>query len=425
MKKMFLLFAALALTAACIKFPDYQYSRGYAHDSLGRWDGTGGGEDEEGSSGTGDEPSAALDTTIWITAVSIPDGYDWRKDSVYYLSGGEIIAFEDFSPAVRVKYGHTERVSAATDLHHLIGGDLYTEYCTDGVTYIKKNGELLFSYDGAEVLKGIIAAGDGLYTLGANRSGRGFALRKDGKALFSEQEGSVWGSLDDPTFPASGALYSSGDDYVFFYSKTTSSGQIWFSATQKGARSVELEDDVGRIFDIRSISGVTAYAYRDSRGAVKFYSKGSARQVLSSTTATTKSCRIIPPEGDSPDADDCKIWLESLSGSSSVWKDGIADIISMDGSDYLYTDGDIVAGLNVSDDGVIKIRRSGKGGSVLSGRYYFFNSHCAALCGGKLYMVLTPMEKGGKPVLWVDGVTTEIDLEGFLTGVYVRISQTS
>lgn len=161
---------------------------------------------------------AGLDAeSVYVSAVVAPQGYDWRQDSTFGNAPLKIILFKDFEEILGVDTGKDCLVSPDPDLHHIINGHLYTEYATASQTIVKKDGTELFRYEGREWLKGILPAGDSLYTLGQSREGKGFSFRLNGNPLLVKPDGTVRGGFGQRNFDGNGALYFSFDDICFDY----------------------------------------------------------------------------------------------------------------------------------------------------------------------------------------------------------------
>lgn len=155
--------------------------------------------------------------SVYVSAVVAPEDYDWQQDSVFGASGFKVILMKDYEEILSLDTGKESLVSPEPDLHHIIGGHLYTEYTTDSETIIKKDGTELFRYRGREWLKGILPSSDSLYTLGQSRNGSGFSFRLNGNAVMVKNYGTVCGGFGQCNFNGNGALYYSYDDICFDY----------------------------------------------------------------------------------------------------------------------------------------------------------------------------------------------------------------
>ena len=93
---------------------------------------------------------------VWyVTGFDYPEGYDWMSD----LEAGSVkcsmVVYANAVPMLKVPVGNEYQTSADPDMHRMIGGDLYTDYSTDSLTVIKKNGKHMFSYPGREMIVSI------------------------------------------------------------------------------------------------------------------------------------------------------------------------------------------------------------------------------------------------------------------------------
>lgn len=219
--------------------------------------------------GGGGEPAPVpMDTAVFVAAVDFPEGYDWRRDTSYGSVTGRLVLYRDGGQVLSVPAGPGCRASLDHDLHHLVEGHLYTEYCTASETVIGRDGEDLFSYPGRELLCGLLVEGSDVYTLGQSRSGRGFSLRLNGEELFSRSEGTISSHLQDDSHYPSGALYRDSGHLYFSYFMDDGQGSRRWYIVEDG---VETLADVppGPMYDIRvrdgemSAAAVGASTYKD------------------------------------------------------------------------------------------------------------------------------------------------------------------
>ena len=170
-----------------------------------------------------DEPGPApgpvfqLDTTVYYSAVRFPDGYDWQRDTAYGSVPFELLLYRDFEPALTLPSGPDACFVPDPDRHHLAGGHLYTERMADGQTRIGRDGVELFRFPGREYLVGLLEDGEDLYTLSRPAKGDGFTFRRNGDVLLRQPSGTPFGSLTDPSYGPSGALYRDQEQVCFCY----------------------------------------------------------------------------------------------------------------------------------------------------------------------------------------------------------------
>ena len=70
--------------------------------------------------GGGAPAHARLDTAIFMTAVSFPEDYDWRRDTSLGNVRGSIELYRNGEKILSVPAGSGSRVSLDPDLHHLV-----------------------------------------------------------------------------------------------------------------------------------------------------------------------------------------------------------------------------------------------------------------------------------------------------------------
>lgn len=201
-----------------------------------------------------DRESTPKDTVLYMTAVEFPEGYDWRRDSSYGEVSGRIVLYRDSVRILEVPAGPGLPAAMDPDLHHLVDGHLFTESVSGDETFIGRDGEMLFSYPGRELLCGLLADGEDVYTLGRDRSGNGFALRRNGEEVFSSPKGGIAAQFSArPDYP-SGALYRDGGHMYFSYWRPSGNEKAWFIVEDCEEHRVDVPD--GGVYDIRVRDGI-------------------------------------------------------------------------------------------------------------------------------------------------------------------------
>ena len=227
--------------------------------------------------GGGAPAHAKLDTAVFMTAVSFPDDYDWRRDTSLGNVRGSIELYRNGEKMVSVPAGPGSRVSLDPDLHHLVEGHLYTESCTDNETFIGKDGEVLFSYPGRELLCGLLVENGDVYTLGQNRSGAGFSLRCNGKEILSRKDGFIAVHMsDNPDYPT-GALYRDSGHLYFSYWEPGLSGNGRFWDIMEDGEGTPV-DNLGNegVYDTLGNASVRRWTYSDGtwKASLNIYGDG-------------------------------------------------------------------------------------------------------------------------------------------------------
>ena len=309
--------------------------------------------------GSGVPLPAVIDTSVFVTVVDFPEGYDWRRDTSYGAVTGNIVLFRNGERSLSIPAGYGRQASLEPDLHHLAGGHVYTEACSDGRTVIGVDGEESFSYPGREFLCGLLVEGSDIYTLGQDRSGNGFSLRRNGEALLEAEDGTLASHLSDyPEYPT-GALYRDGEHLYFSYWKRlspVSSERSWFV----------VEDGVETIVDAGG-KGMYDIRVRDGRLQIR------------ERTANKNWKRWEYTDGD---------WNASV----MVYRDGNVIVAAPFDADHRY----------------------------YFNNHLFLSFRNLFLFGPQLYIGLNPPDAGEKPSLWKDGaIEYDLDINGFITAVEV------
>lgn len=207
---------------------------------------------------TGRTESGKNDTTILLSGVRFAMDYDWRQDSNYGAEDFEVLLYRDFEPVIEIP-SSSGLVSPDPDTHHIIGGQLYTEFATADKTRLARDGKMLLGFDGRELFKGILPDGDDIYTLSESRDGNGFSLRRNGEVLFSRERGSVFGDLSDPSYRPYGALYKDDGAICFCYRDGGGKDEAYYFVRDGKATDSGLEERYD-IQDLKVIGGYPARA---------------------------------------------------------------------------------------------------------------------------------------------------------------------
>ena len=358
MKSFKILFAAIALMALSVSCMTKEGKTGKSHLEAfpDRYR-------EVRREGGGGAPShARYDTSVFVTAVSFPEDYDWRRDTSLGNVQGSLQLYRDGGMILSVPAGPGCRARLDPDLHHLVGGHLYTEYCTEGETVIGKDGEELFSYPGRELLCGLLVEDDDVYTLGQNRSGNGFSLRCNGIEMMSDVKGSIAVHMSDNSEYPSGALYRDGGHLYFSYWEylPVGGGKVWYI----------VED--GEKTPVESVGTSGAYDIRIRNGVMQ------AKPL----------------------------------GQSTIRR-------------WTYRDGTWDASVNIYRDGQqITVFTPGAGSAYYLPPAMLFSFRNAFLSGQHLYMGVNPSESGEGPYLWKDGeIVFRSEINGFITAVEVLVER--
>ena len=145
---------------------------------------------------------AGTDTVhvCYISGIDYPKGWNWADASDGTESARcSLVVFADGVPMLKLPVGEGYKVSSDPDMHKVIDGHLYTIYCTEGYTSIRKDGKAFLKYEGEENIRELILDEENVHTLGVSRDGRGFAYRKNGDLVMERRTGYAFERLH--TFP--------------------------------------------------------------------------------------------------------------------------------------------------------------------------------------------------------------------------------
>jgi len=356
-----------------------------------------------GSAPGGTPPAgpAVPDTAILFSAVRFPDGYDWQRDSSYGAADCELLLYRDFRPVLCLHSGPDACFVPDPDRHHLLSGHLYTERMAGGQTLIGRDGKELFRFEGREFLVGLLEDGPDLYTLSRKASGSGFTYRQNGRILLSHGSGVPYGSLEDPSYAPTGALYRDGEQIVFCFhtgKRTTASSYLVRNGEETPLGSIPNE----KILDLK---------LRDAHPLTlsPLFSRTQLRDGRIWLSGTSYAITGQFTNG-----------IASFSGWIPSFPNNNPERICPEDATLYYADGDVFA---VSADPAGTVRWYGPDGNGQSGEgCHFPSTDCALVSGGRLVLALTPRDPRKPPQLRIGERVTEVALHGYISGVAVEIS---
>ena len=353
------------------------------------------------------------DTSVFVTAVSVPKDYDWRRDTLYGAVPCELQLMKDGTLMFSMPTG--EIASSSPDTHHLLGGHLYTEYASVDGTVICLDGKELFRYPQREMLKGLLVHGEDIYSLGQSVDGGGFYYRRNGEVLLRQEVGEVFGSFSNPAYGRNGALYEN-EGKVCFCFKTPSACYIVSDGTMYNVRT---SVSAYRIKDMR-LYGQSTYYVADYSTTVMIFSSSRTRTLPSGTS--WQSVSLFPRNGtmwfmaDSPAMTICSEVATAENDNYGVRFSG-NDNYLFEGSSRFYSAACDGGTLNIRDDTgeILYIRDS----------TYFFGGNSIFCEGDEVYALVNPRERERPPGVWHRGKEMEYSINGYLTAVEVLVSPPS
>lgn len=355
--------------------------------------------------------SGSVMRSVWyVTGFDYPDGYDWMSDPDAGTVKCSLVVYANAVPMLKVPVGKEYQTSADPDMHRMIRGDLYTDYSTDSLTVIKKNGKHLFSYPGREMIVSMHVDSTGIYTLGQSRSGSGLTFRRDGELLYNHARGHVLGQLSPSgnAFAFAEKVHGIGKEIERYY--LYDNGEV----LQVGVR-----DDVTRIWDVVQYKGKVHYLASLIGINYPVHVSDDGMQVLDFPAGSTfrscaflRACEDLVIEGV----------YDTVAGkmSSRLWRNGVLELTSPAGmtlcTPYVAEGG--VSGILVPQaSGGQKIYRSGELYDIPDG-YTAMGTSPLAMVDGILHVGLTAIDGGG-PVVWQDGEIKKLGFNGYIASVSV------
>lgn len=393
------LFAAIAALCGCNilengYFPlDGRTARDRTYGNSGR--------DSSATAGHTD-PVIPADTVIWCTAVRFPKSYDWQKDTAWGSAECEVLLLRDGKEIICVPGGKGREASSAADMHHLIGSNLYTEYSSMDETVIKMDGLEILRFSGREMLKGLVFLEGDWYTLTTGRYGDGFTLRCNSDVLLRKQvRVGVFGSLGDPSYPETGALYEDDDGRITFCYRE-SGVSMSYRVVRDGTDSTVEYKNPGKILDMKFIGDSLLYVSSDSYG----FAWDDARIPFDSPTFVTGH----------------------IGGASVVYDCSTGRMKALCGTDAtIYCNADAAAALVHPTCGKYSIFYSNGDCRTGEDNCNFFTCRCAGLVGDVLATAVSPLEKGRTP--YIDFGDRKEELKelgnGFISGFRIEVSQSN
>ena len=359
---------------------------------------------------TRDSSAIGGGSVYYYTAVSFPPDYDWRRDSSYGAVQASINLYRNDSLILQIPTGTI--ASPDADMHHFIKGHLYTQFRFGGRTVLAKDGEPVLELDHEAILAGLLPLDGKLYSLWKNRGGEGFSLMDGSNEVFSRSRGQLAGSLSLGAYVPSGALYQDAGKTCFFYRN----GNEWYVV--RDSREETVRKPYLPVYDMRSLDGeVCIFYHGDSSISANFRYKESVVNFSPSGFHFLNPGYIYGNEGNpfcagtgykGGDPANAYTLINFVSGQS----------VMLPGSGICQLSSSPLTLMFYSSDGTTGYYSSSSGIKYLQGSYYHLSPNAGIRIDKKLYIVLNPMEPARKPGIWKDGVMDELDINGYISGIY-------
>lgn len=340
-----------------------------------------------------------------VTGLDYPDGYDWRTDPENSAVKCSLVVFADGRPVMKLPVGEEYHISPDPDMHRVIEGHLYTDYSTDKETIIKKDGQEILRYDGREMILDMKISGENIYTLGRPRKGNGFTFRKNGATMMHRNDGYV--------FPR---LQTMKDTICFAFSTPIESGsgqlERYYHVINGRTEQTAVREDVRKVFDIIWHKGRSCYIASMTGISSPVIVNGEKMKALESAEGVDMlTCRLYSA-GKSLFTE--AVCFKGGSCCSCLWKDGSVHM--------LFPEGMTTSGTCTLNEGiccVLNADRQDYGGLIFrcGDTFDIPSGYCAtgsdpiAMRNGILHVGLSSMT-GGKPMIWKDGNTQTLNING-------------
>lgn len=351
-----------------------------------------------------------LMSVCYVTALDYEEGYDWRSDPEKESVRCSLVVLADGVPFMKVPVSNMYSISSDVDMHRIIDGQLYTDFATDSTTVIKRNGTFLYSYSGAERICGMVVRDSDVYTLGENRSGTGFSFRKNGEALVTRDRASLVSSL---------RLDGDKLSFAFIEQIRSADGYIprYFSVCDGVVSQVFIRDDVIRVMDILIDDSTVVYLASIVGISQPVIIAGEDMMALDIPRGMTMVSGTLFKIGSD-------LAVEGLCSAatgarmSGIWKNGVKIVTFTNQSiSALCAEGDgVFCVVNPLDDKSSgKIYCAGETYEMPKG-YVCMGTGAMSVVNGILNVGLSSLN-GGRPVLWKDGQSDTLNVNGYIANV--------
>ncbi len=346
--------------------------------------------------------------TVYAVGLDYPEGYDWRTDTDKGRVRCSLVLFADMVPVLKVPVGDDHEVSSDNARHRVRSGCLYTDYTDGKTTVIRKDGQEVFRFDGAEEIADLEIHGGRLHTLGYPKGGTGFVYRIDGEAVVTRDSGTLLSGL---------SIYDGKVCFCFSRQTVSSSGAVMnHYLSEDGKVSLVVTDqDVEEILDMAVYAdGLYVLASVRGVGAPVLIKGESRRSVNYFSTLDIVSCRFIDTETMSvrvryrhPDSDYMSdiVWTEEH-GWRRFMRGGMITSLFNDKDGYHA----VVYSSELQEGAVF----SGNSRHELDVRYHAYGENCLTVRDSMVYVGLTS-RTGNGALIWRDGDLDTLRLNGPVT----------
>lgn len=354
---------------------------------------------------------------LYVSAVSFPEGYDWKRDPLFGKAKAEILMFRDGVQTLCIPAGAGYEAGYEADRHHISGGHLYTEKCIGGQTVILRDGQPFCRYEPEEILRGIVSDGRYVNTLGQHRSGTGFTLRTNGKTVQSWEKGSVTGGFSDYSYMESGALYRDDGRLCFSYFTDDGGKKRWFHVADGREKEVRGTENMTSVFDVRTVSGKSYAAGAEGRWSAPILVVEGSRHDLSRTLKGDPAgdYRIFCQDGTAFLAGTFNLPGDAHPGTAFWDESGLLKQFGGNLKAFRY-DGDMTDRVTFYDGRPFSVDYEGEKLRLLDPRV-LMTPQCSCLTDEGWILGLSSRDGSTPPVLWKQGECEPMEINGYITAV--------
>lgn len=369
------------------------------------------------------------DTIIYAAGIRFPIGYDWAIDTLVHDVPRELVFFRNGQEVFCTPVGPETSLSESPDMNRIIDGHVYSNYSEYDKTVISRDGKVLFSIPVKERIDGFYVDGADIWTLG-QRTGKhgGLCLRKNGAAVFTDDEGWTFDSSTNPTSPY-GTLWFRGGRPCFFYytyeDGVLSACRGCYLVEENERTPIALPQNMTRVLDVKMIDGsiIVAGQFSNNTRSVKIYKDATLRDYAFAGYDRIKSCLLAPaPDGGFYITGICEA---SGTGASAGY---VCDNL---GKTRFYPAPGRLVGLYTTEASTVIVYCSEGGGyptininsmeRSLEGNFRYLSTRSGFVLGDMFFMAFASMDYTLRPFIYDGNSRRILDINGFIFETSVMV----
>lgn len=343
-----------------------------------------------------------------LVLAEYPEGYDWIRDTQYGTVDCDIVLMrQDGMRLHGFKAGYYHDVSTDPDMVRCIDGHVFTDYSTEDMTVIKRDGEEIFRYEGREMMAGFVESGGSVYTLGIPREGSGWVYRQNGNVLSSSSAGTVMlGLYLDEGVPVFGYRITEIVDYrteTRYYVVRDGVQTRIMPGLQETVAGFRLLDGKLCLVTLDSVTGEAFWSV-NRQGRIGMETAGAKVSGMEQMVADTVAVYSVG-------------YLETGDGAArtAIWKGPVLYDVLDESFNLVacFPDGDDfnAVGYYGDDSGSQFLYRNG-GYSPLPDGYRLDSGTSAVFAGGHYCLCLNPVSAASPPLYIIDGQEYRTEVNG-------------